>query len=74
LTFPEKTIIMTSNKVKSGCRKTRKSQITGRKIVTKDCARRRVSERNRRFAAAFSAEITQEGVSFVHNHKFFRAF
>ena len=35
--------------------------MTGRKIATKDCARRRDSERNRRKAAALSAEITQEG-------------
>lgn len=34
--------------------------MTGRKIATKDCARRRDSERNRRKAAALSAEITQE--------------
>ena len=31
--------------------------MTGRKIATKDCARRRDSERNRRKAAALGAEI-----------------
>ena len=44
---------------KIGLSKTRKSGKTGRKITTKDCARRRDSERNRR-KAALSAEITQE--------------
>ena len=45
----------------SVCRQPRKSGEMGRKIATKDCARRRVSERNRREAAALGAEITQEG-------------
>ena len=33
----------------------------GKEGCARDCARRRVSERNRRKAAALGAEITQEG-------------
>lgn len=48
--------------------------MTGRKIATKDCARRRDSERNRRKAAALSAEITQEGCLSFSIKPLFRPF